>query len=136
VRVFEKGKAMTDNNDAVYRDRATAVMVAIARTLRQCETPAEQILWEALRNRRLDGLKFRRQHPIAGTAYVADFLCYEHRLIIELDGDIHNFQQEQDSIRQANIEANDYIVLRFRNEQVTGALEQVLIEILRATDNQ
>jgi very-short-patch-repair endonuclease len=118
--------------DAVYRDRAAVAMVQIARELRQRETPAEVILWEAIRNRRLDRLKFRRQHPIAAAAYVADFLCYEHKLIIELDGGIHREQQDEDLIRQDNLQSLGYRVLRFTNEQIYQSLEDVLIAILQA----
>jgi very-short-patch-repair endonuclease len=83
-------------------------MIQIARDLRQRQTSAEVILWEALRNRRLANLKFRRQHPIAQTAFVADFLCYEHRLVIELDGAIHETQRSEDRQRQQAIEDAGY----------------------------
>jgi len=115
-----------------YREMADKPIVEIARTLRQRETSAEQILWEALRDRRLNGLKFRRQHPIANTTFVADFLCYEARLAIELDGGIHAQQQVDDRTRQEMIESLGYRVLRFSNTQVYDALADVLSEILRA----
>ncbi|GIL14410.1 MAG: hypothetical protein BroJett038_31300 [Chloroflexota bacterium] len=72
-----------------YRAKASEVLVQIARELRQRETAAEDLLWECLRNRRLANLKFRRQHPVANTPYVVDFFCYDHRLVIELDGAQH-----------------------------------------------
>ena len=78
--------------DAIYRDMAAQVMVELARDLRQRMTNAEAVMWHALRGRRLAGLKFRRQHPVAGTAFVADFLCYEPRLVIEIDGSVHATQ--------------------------------------------
>jgi very-short-patch-repair endonuclease len=115
----------------VYRDHAKEVMIKIAQDLRKRETTAEQRLWTALRNRQLDGLKFRRQHPIGDTAYVVDFLCYECRLAIELDGGIHDFQQQDDSDRQAAIESLDYHVIRFTNVQVQNDLESVLQSILK-----
>jgi very-short-patch-repair endonuclease len=104
-------------------------MTQIAKDLRQRQTPAETILWEALRDRRLNNLKFRRQHPIENTAYVADFLCYEARLLVELDGGVHEGQEEGDAIRQQNIEAQGYHILRFKNEAVFTDLETVLATI-------
>ena len=65
-----------------------------ARKLRQSSTDAEKLLWQTLRNRRLNGLKFRRQHPI--DTYIADFCCLEKRLIIEVDGDYHLYTVEED----------------------------------------
>lgn len=121
-------------DDAVYRASASKVMIQIARQLRKGETSSEKIMWQALRGRRLNNLKFRRQHPIANTAFVADFLCYEARLIIEIDGLIHNFQQEADALRQSVLESEGYFVLRFTNEQVKTELENVLKKIAKAAD--
>ncbi|MDX2140064.1 MAG: SUMF1/EgtB/PvdO family nonheme iron enzyme [Chloroflexota bacterium] len=117
---------------ARFRERAQEAMVHIARDLRQRQTPAEVILWECLRDRRLAGIKFRRQHPVANTAYVVDFFSYEHRLVVELDGPIHNQQQREDAYRQQEIQAQGLRVLRYTNEQVTDNLEQVLVDILEA----
>ena len=105
-------------------------MIQIARDLRQRQTPAEVIMWEALRDRRLADLKFRRQHPIPKTAYVVDFYCHSAKLVVEIDGGIHKNQQEDDAIRQANIEAEGYTVLRIKNEDVYTNLEDVLMQIL------
>jgi very-short-patch-repair endonuclease len=74
----------------MHRDNIPA-----ARELRTRQTPAESILWDALRGRRLAGLKFRRQHPI-GT-FVVDFCCPDRRLAIELDGPVHAEQREHDA---------------------------------------
>ncbi len=120
--------------EARYRVAASKVMVQIARELRQRETLAEVVLWETLRNRRLANLKFRRQHSIANTAFVADFICYEHRLVIELDGGIHQGQTAKDSQRQQGIEDAGYRVIRFQNDEVFDNLEHVLIAILHACD--
>ena len=119
------------DSDAVYRKMSSQVMVQFARELRQRPTTAEQVLWQALRNRRLNGLKFRRQHPIPATAYVADFLCYEAHLVLELDGEIHQYQLEDDLIRQQNIEERGFHILRFTNDQVFGQLENVLFAIFQ-----
>jgi len=123
-----------EQNEAVYRAAASDVMVKIARDLRKKETSAEKIMWQALRSRRLNNLKFRRQHPIANTAFVADFLCYEARLIIEVDGEIHKVQQTEDEWRQSAIEAEGYTVLRFTNAQVKTDLASVLTIIARTAD--
>ncbi|MFT4955500.1 MAG: very-short-patch-repair endonuclease [Brevundimonas sp.] len=97
-----------------------------ARTLRQRETRAEAILWTALRSRRLDGLKFRRQQPIG--RYFADFACEDLRLVIELDGEVHDDDDQMlyDHHRQAEIEALGWSVIRFRNDEVTASLSRVM----------
>lgn len=100
-----------------------------AKQLRKTTTPAEKQLWKHIRNRQLHNLKFRRQHPIKN--YIADFYCHEVRLVIELDGGIHNRKdvKEHDENRQAEIERFDLQVLRFKNEQVMEDVESVLNEI-------
>jgi len=102
-----------------------------ARRLRRVATAAEEALWECLRDRRFLGLKFRRQAPVG--PYVADFLCHELRLVVELDGAIHDqpTQISHDSNRDANLKALGYRVLRFTNHQTQNDLETVL-ETLRA----
>src|SRR5215210_585989 len=94
--------------------------VPAARDLRARETPVEDILWEELRGRRLDGMKFRRQHPIG--AFVVDFCCAECRLVIELDGEIHANQRQQDTEREAVLALAGYRVIRFPNQSVRNAL--------------
>ncbi|MCC7447509.1 MAG: DUF559 domain-containing protein, partial [Anaerolineae bacterium] len=118
------------------RSLALKGIIDAARQLRQNQTSAEAVLWECLRDRRLNNLKIRRQHPIKGTQYVADFYCNEGSLIIELDGPIHDQQREADQVRQADIEQLGYRVLRFTNEQVDHHLESVLITILDAATPQ
>ena len=113
---------------------ASKTLRELARNLRKRQTSAEDLLWEALRKRRTGGLKFRRQHPVAGTMYVADFCCYEARLLVELDGGIHWQQLAQDKGRQEELEQLGYQVLRFSNEQVSGDLKSVLAEILAAAN--
>jgi very-short-patch-repair endonuclease len=83
-----------------------------------------------LRGRRLDGLKFRRQHPLG--PYVVDFCCLERRLIIEVDGEGHTQQQEYDGARTAYLAAISYGVNRFTNEQVRSDIGAVLITIRQA----
>lgn len=77
-----------------------------------------------MRNRQLGGLRFRRQHPLG--SFIADFCCPSRRLIVEIDGDIHNLQAERDRARTEQFEQHGYQVIRFRNEQVLYDIEGVL----------
>jgi very-short-patch-repair endonuclease len=97
-----------------------------ARALRAAQTEVESRLWQRLRNRQLEGAKFRRQHPIG--LYIADFFCLEARLIIELDGSQHGEEHEQqaDERRTEYLESNGYRVLRFWNEEVLDDIDGVL----------
>ena len=98
-----------------------------ARLLRRDMTRAEVILWNALRGRRFLHCKFRRQTLIG--PYIADFLCMAHHLIIELDGPIHDGQEEKDREREKNLRELGYHVLRFRNEEVMENIPLVLQRI-------
>lgn len=100
----------------------------LARGLRQEETRAEEVLWNALRGRQLAGLKFRRQHPV-GTL-VLDFCCPDYLLAIEVDGSVHEDSVERDEERTLWLEASGYRVIRFRNEVVLNDLGAVLDRIL------
>jgi len=104
--------------------RAPRSIQESARILRQRMTPAEKLLWECLRNRKLDGHKFRRQHSLG--PFVVDFYCAEHRLIVEIDGGVHRQQVERDAARTEQLELYNYRVIRFRNEQVLRDLPSVL----------
>jgi very-short-patch-repair endonuclease len=103
-------------------------LTGVARKLRRESTEAETRLWHHLRNRRLLGFKFRRQHPVGG--HVADFLCEETRLIVEVDGGQHA-DSPADAVRTATLEAAGYHVLRFWNHDVLGNTDGVLEEIAR-----
>jgi very-short-patch-repair endonuclease len=99
-----------------------------ARALRHTMTPAEATLWEAIQDNKLAGLKFRRQHPLE--KFILDFYCALHRLVIEVDGPIHDEQQEHDAERTQILESLGYRVLRFRNEEVLHNLPDVLKRII------
>jgi very-short-patch-repair endonuclease len=103
-------------------------LVPLARGLRTEQTPAEAKRWSVPRNRQLEGLKFRRQHPI-GT-YVADFCCEEAALIVELDGGQHALRIDEDRKRTMILEDMKYIVLRFWNVDISEALDGVIDRIL------
>ncbi|MCM1983973.1 endonuclease domain-containing protein [Lyngbya confervoides] len=99
-----------------------------ARSLRRRSTPAEARLWEALRRRKLAGYKFRRQHPVG--RFILDFYCPELKLVIEIDGGIHEHQKDYDEDRTAQLEASGDRVLRFSNDEVLHHLPTVLERIL------
>jgi adenine-specific DNA-methyltransferase len=100
-----------------------------ARRLRAAGTEVERRLWARLRNRRLKGAKFRRQHPIGN--YVVDFLCRESCLVVELDGGQHGEERQRrsDERRTEYLESLGYRVLRFWNVEVTDDIEGVLQRI-------
>ena len=95
--------------------------------LRDNMTNAEKILWEKLRNKNFQNLKFRRQHPIS--LYIADFYCHELKLIIEIDGGYHSAadQMLSDKERTEVLNFNDIEVIRFTNQQVEHELDSVLL---------
>ena len=99
-----------------------------ARELRVQATGAEKILWEHLRNRRLNGIKFRRQHPLG--PYIVDFYCPAHRLVVEIDGGLHSYQEEHDQARTQELEDYGYKVIRFWNYEVEQNLDTVLDTIV------
>jgi very-short-patch-repair endonuclease len=109
---------------------STRALDAAARGFRRDPTPAEGALWRALRGRQLGGLQFRRQHPMG--AYILDFCCPSCRLVVEVDGDIHVQQADDDQARTEQLNAYGYHVIRFRNEEVLTDLPAVLDAILRA----
>jgi very-short-patch-repair endonuclease len=104
-----------------------------ARELRNRSNPIEGIVWTHLRDRRLGGFKFRRQHVV--DSFVADFYCAKAHLIVELDGTSHDGKEHDDVIRQKRLEERGYVVLRFRNQDVYENLEGFLVRILDACRN-
>jgi very-short-patch-repair endonuclease len=119
---------MVDKTEAWIRE---AGATARARELRKNETEAEYRLWSDLRNRLLNGHKFSRQIPIG--PYVADFVCRERNLIVELDGSQHAVS-EHDLTRTRWLNDNGYSVLRFWNHEVFEERRSVLETILAAMD--
>jgi len=104
--------------------------VSRARELRQNMTEAEQVLWKELRNRKFIGLKFVRQHPLIYQVinnepryFIADFMCYEKKLVIEVDGLIHEFQKEEDEHREEILKSMGLNILRIKNEEVKDILK-------------
>ena len=116
---------MPERNRSVHTSREMRMR---ARELRKQATPAEKILWEQLRNRRLNGIKFRRQHPLG--KYIVDFYSPAHRLVVEIDGEFHRYQADQDQSRTQELEDYGYRVIRFWNHEVEHKLMEVLERIV------
>lgn len=118
-----------DNFDNLFYG-ASSVIRERANHLRKTTTDAEQLLWKNLRNRKLGGFKFRRQHPI--DIFIADFYCHEIKLVIEIDGEIHKYQKEYDIGRTAELERFGIKVIRFSNDDVLLNVVNVCEAILKA----
>jgi very-short-patch-repair endonuclease len=101
-----------------------------AKQLRRAMTRAETLLWRYLKANRMDGVGIRRQTPIGN--FIADFVCFSSKIIIEVDGESHDFEERQkaDQRRDAFFAAEGFQVLRFTNEQVMTSLEGV-VEVIR-----
>lgn len=115
-------------NDNLHKG-AIGKLYQYGRELRQSSTKAEKILWEYLRNRKLDGLKFRRQHPI--DKFIADFYCHEKKLVVELDGAVHDekMNPQYDQTRTYELAGSGIRVIRFWNSEVENNIEFVLNRI-------
>ena len=110
--------------------------VGLARGLRRSETSAEHELWSKLRNRQMDGWKFKRQVPFG--YYILDFFCFDARLAVEIDGATHSEEKEiaNDQERTAFLEANGVRVMRFANSDVVRNIDGVLEMIYLALGQQ
>ena len=102
----------------------TPEIESAARWLRKNMTPAEQQLWAVLKDRQLDGSKFRAQHPVG--RFIVDFYCPACRLMIEVDGSVHDTQADHDKARTEHLKNHGYSVLRFTNDEITNHLPDVL----------
>jgi very-short-patch-repair endonuclease len=100
-----------------------------ARDLRKNQTDAELALWQLIRAKRIEGLKFRRQHPIS--PYIVDFICTEKKLIIEAGGGQHADAVEYDQKRTTFLESKGYTVIRFWNNEILTNIEGVYEVILK-----
>ena len=100
-----------------------------AQALRLKPTKAEEMLWEYLKDRKMEGVKFRRQHPLRH--FIPDFYAHELKLIIEIDGEYHEKRNQQfsDEQRELNLKASRCWILRFKNEDVYDTLDDVVEKI-------
>ncbi len=115
-------------------DTREARITPRARAWRKAPTLVEGHLWKILRSRRLDGLTFRRQVRIG--AYIADFVAYGPKLVVEVDGGVHRFREEADRERDAWLTSQGFTVLRFANEVVLSSPSTVFAAIAAATQEE
>jgi very-short-patch-repair endonuclease len=111
-------------------------IIELCRELRRLETPAEKILWQHLRNRKLFEHKFLRQHPICVQSiynrnlyYIPDFYCHKAKLVIEADGPIHLLKKDYDKNRDEVLAKLGLTTLRFDNDQILNDIQSVLDKI-------
>ena len=121
-----------NTNNIVMGGRIASDKLARAKELRQQMTVAEKILWQHLRANQLNGWHFRRQRVIDG--FIVDFYCHRARLVIEVDGEIHEQQLEYDQERDRVLTARGLRVLRIRNDEVMRDLDGVLTRIAEASE--
>ena len=120
------GAGDTMNEEKVSR-QVRERLIERARRMRAEPTPAEALLWKKLRNQQLEGLKFRRQHIIE--YFIVDFYCPRTKLVIEIDGAVHDQQEEYDQEREKILQEWGYQVLRFKNEDIEKNLDLVVAGI-------
>jgi very-short-patch-repair endonuclease len=107
--------------------KAKPATISTAKLLRRNMTRSEELLWEKVKGKQIHGVRFRRQHPI--DIFIADFYCHEARLVIEIDGEIHNDQSNYDDGREAEIEEYNIKIIRFSNDQVIDDMDSVIMKI-------
>lgn len=112
------------------RIRGTTAPVEMkARQMREWPTPAEDLLWKALRGEQIRGFQFRRQHPVG--RFIFDFCCTKAKLIVEVDGSVHNDEDQKgrDAARDEYLARGGYTTLRFTNSEVFNDLASVVARI-------
>ena len=110
----------------ITQQKVTKQKLQRAKELRSDMTPAEKILWNELRGNKL-GVHFRRQQVIAG--FIVDFYCHKIGLVIEVDGDIHDLQKEEDARREKVLKEMGLRIIRFRNDEVENNLAGVITRV-------
>jgi very-short-patch-repair endonuclease len=125
--LYEKGNMSLNKPEGLVQ-----IAKQKCRKLRREQTPAEKIMWGILRNRKLSGIKFLRQHPIfydldgIESFFIADFYSYKLKLIVEIDGPIHKYRLQYDRKRDKIISELGITVLRVTNEEIENNLQEVL----------
>jgi chorismate synthase len=126
----EKGMVPSDNLGYITdKTGSYQILKDFAKANRKSPTQAEEVLWQAVRNRNIDGYKFRRQHPVSG--FIPDFICLDAMLVIEIDGEYHNSEEQKkyDVSRTDWLKEHQYSMLRFTNEEVMNDIESVVKKI-------
>jgi very-short-patch-repair endonuclease len=118
-------------NDNLHK-KSFFELYGYAKGMRKDSTKAEDLLWQRLRGKKVVGLKFRRQHPI--DKFIPDFYCHEKKLVVELDGGIHDEKQQKDfdSVRTEMLNELGIKVIRFTNEDVLTRIENVIEKTIEA----
>lgn len=116
------------NHDDMFLG-AAPILFAYAERLRDNQTPAEELIWKRLSKKQVRNVRFKRQHPLK--YFIADFYCHKARLVIEIDGEIHNLpeQFEYDIQRGYELKEHGITILRFTNEEVFSSIEDVIKQI-------
>ncbi|WP_431133591.1 leucine--tRNA ligase [Psychroserpens mesophilus] len=125
---LSKGKGADSRHGYLTGGNNSHLLIERAKEMRTNPTPAEAVLWTQLKGKQLDA-KFRQQHLI--NDFIVDFVCLDKKLIIEVDGEIHNNHVEADALRTEILENDGYKVIRFTNAKVLTNVEEVLSEILK-----
>ncbi len=107
-------------------------IIQLAQKLRKNMTPAEIILWEMIKDKKISGYKFRNQHPV--DRYILDFYCHEKKLAVEIDGHIHDHRKDYDEHRDEYLKSAGIEVLRFSNDEIINNPDKI-IEIIRTRLN-
>jgi very-short-patch-repair endonuclease len=133
-RELSVGLALSPHSGREFGERGKGTMTKPsltnrAKELRQRETEAEQIIWSWLRTKKLNGVKFRRQEPVG--IYIVDFVSFEKKLIIEIDGGQHNIEENKanDEVRTQWLESQGFRVIRFWNNEVHSNLDGIITRI-------
>ena len=140
VSTINSNKNILHNRSKVFRYQTAnpsvyGLMKEYTIIQKQNQTQAEGVLWQLLKGKKLAGYKFRRQHIILH--FIADFVCLQKKLIIELDGNIHDLPENKinDEQRTAILDAKGYHIIRFSNNEVLGNIDSVLIRITEALNH-
>ena len=126
----ERGKLPSDDFGYITdKEGNYHLLKDFAKANRKNPTPAEELLWEMVRNRNIDGYKFRRQHPVAG--FIPDFVCLDAKLVLEIDGEYHSDEDQKryDEARTAWLNEYHYHILRFTNEEVISYTNETVQKI-------
>ena len=123
---------MSNDQPRTRKNRNTEPVYALdfRRGLRAESTKAEQLVWAMVRDRRMNGAKFRRQHSIG--RFIVDFVCLESNIVIELDGEYHDFIVDEDKERESFLKEQGLRVIRFWNEDVLKDADAVARAISNA----